>query len=56
VITDDVPAGALALGRGRQIVKENWTPGGAKTSSTKPKAKAALRKKAKKKSKSKTKR
>jgi len=24
VITDDVPAGALALGRGRQVVKENW--------------------------------
>jgi bifunctional UDP-N-acetylglucosamine pyrophosphorylase / glucosamine-1-phosphate N-acetyltransferase len=24
VITDDVPAGALALGRGRQVVKEGW--------------------------------
>jgi bifunctional UDP-N-acetylglucosamine pyrophosphorylase/glucosamine-1-phosphate N-acetyltransferase len=24
VITADVPAGALALGRGRQIVKEGW--------------------------------
>jgi bifunctional UDP-N-acetylglucosamine pyrophosphorylase/glucosamine-1-phosphate N-acetyltransferase len=24
VITDDVPAEALALGRGRQVVKENW--------------------------------
>ena len=25
VITRDVPAGALALGRGRQVVKEGWT-------------------------------
>jgi bifunctional UDP-N-acetylglucosamine pyrophosphorylase/glucosamine-1-phosphate N-acetyltransferase len=24
VITEDVPADALALGRGRQIVKEGW--------------------------------
>ena len=24
VITGDVPAGALALGRGRQVVKEGW--------------------------------
>ncbi|HZW47247.1 MAG TPA: DapH/DapD/GlmU-related protein, partial [Microvirga sp.] len=24
VITDDVPANALALGRGRQAVKEGW--------------------------------
>lgn len=24
VITDDVPSGALALGRGRQVVKEGW--------------------------------
>jgi bifunctional UDP-N-acetylglucosamine pyrophosphorylase/glucosamine-1-phosphate N-acetyltransferase len=24
VITDDVPAGALALGRGRQVVKDGW--------------------------------
>jgi bifunctional UDP-N-acetylglucosamine pyrophosphorylase/glucosamine-1-phosphate N-acetyltransferase len=24
VITEDVPAGALALGRGRQVVKEGW--------------------------------
>ena len=24
VITDDVPADALALGRGRQTVKEGW--------------------------------
>jgi bifunctional UDP-N-acetylglucosamine pyrophosphorylase / glucosamine-1-phosphate N-acetyltransferase len=23
-ITDDVPADALAIGRGRQIVKEGW--------------------------------
>ncbi len=25
VITQDVPAGALALGRGKQVVKEGWT-------------------------------
>lgn len=25
-LTQDVPAGALALGRARQLVKENWTP------------------------------
>jgi bifunctional UDP-N-acetylglucosamine pyrophosphorylase/glucosamine-1-phosphate N-acetyltransferase len=24
VITDDVPDGALALGRGRQVVKQDW--------------------------------
>jgi len=24
VITEDVPAQALALGRGRQVVKEGW--------------------------------
>src|SRR5262249_49356358 len=24
VITDDVPPNALALGRGRQVIKENW--------------------------------
>jgi len=24
VITEDVPSGALAIGRGRQVVKENW--------------------------------
>jgi bifunctional UDP-N-acetylglucosamine pyrophosphorylase/glucosamine-1-phosphate N-acetyltransferase len=24
VITEDVPADALALGRGRQVVKEGW--------------------------------
>ena len=24
VITEDVPDGALALGRGRQVVKEGW--------------------------------
>lgn len=28
VITDDVPAQALALGRARQVVKENWQPKG----------------------------
>ena len=27
VITDNVPAGALALGRGRQVVKADWSPG-----------------------------
>jgi bifunctional UDP-N-acetylglucosamine pyrophosphorylase/glucosamine-1-phosphate N-acetyltransferase len=27
VITDDVPEGALAIGRGRQVVKENWAAG-----------------------------
>lgn len=27
VITDDVPADALALGRGRQVVKEGWAAG-----------------------------
>ena len=26
VITDDVPAGALAIGRGRQVVKADWAP------------------------------
>jgi bifunctional UDP-N-acetylglucosamine pyrophosphorylase/glucosamine-1-phosphate N-acetyltransferase len=26
VITDDVPAGALALGRGRQVNKPGWKP------------------------------
>ncbi len=26
VITDDVPADALALGRGRQVNKAGWTP------------------------------
>jgi bifunctional UDP-N-acetylglucosamine pyrophosphorylase/glucosamine-1-phosphate N-acetyltransferase len=26
-LTDDVPAGALALGRARQVVKENWKAG-----------------------------
>jgi bifunctional UDP-N-acetylglucosamine pyrophosphorylase/glucosamine-1-phosphate N-acetyltransferase len=27
VITDNVPAGALALGRGRQVNKPDWKPG-----------------------------
>ena len=36
VITDDVPAGALALGRGRQVNKPGWTP--SKVSSAKPRA------------------
>jgi len=25
-LTKDVPAGSLALGRARQLEKENWTP------------------------------
>jgi bifunctional UDP-N-acetylglucosamine pyrophosphorylase/glucosamine-1-phosphate N-acetyltransferase len=29
-ITKDVPDGALALGRSRQVVKENWQPIGSK--------------------------
>jgi bifunctional UDP-N-acetylglucosamine pyrophosphorylase/glucosamine-1-phosphate N-acetyltransferase len=37
VITENVPAGALALGRGRQVNKAGWKPGGAKK---KPAAKA----------------
>jgi bifunctional UDP-N-acetylglucosamine pyrophosphorylase/glucosamine-1-phosphate N-acetyltransferase len=34
VITDDVPAGALAIGRGRQVNKPGWTA--ARTGTTKP--------------------
>jgi bifunctional UDP-N-acetylglucosamine pyrophosphorylase/glucosamine-1-phosphate N-acetyltransferase len=26
VITDDVPSGALAIGRGRQVIKKDWAP------------------------------
>ena len=50
VITDNVPAGALAIGRGRQVNKPNWAPGGAsqktapkstpKTAANKPKKKS----------------
>ena len=32
VITDDVPAEALALGRGRQVVKPGWVKGRKKDS------------------------
>jgi bifunctional UDP-N-acetylglucosamine pyrophosphorylase/glucosamine-1-phosphate N-acetyltransferase len=28
VITEDVPAGALAVGRGRQVIKRGWTKKG----------------------------
>ncbi len=31
VITENVPSGALALGRGRQVNKTDWKPGAAKT-------------------------
>jgi len=36
VITDDVPKGALAIGRGRQVVKADWAPGAKKTGTNKP--------------------
>jgi hypothetical protein len=38
VITDEVPSGALALGRARQVNKPGWAPGKA---GTKADAKAA---------------
>jgi bifunctional UDP-N-acetylglucosamine pyrophosphorylase/glucosamine-1-phosphate N-acetyltransferase len=49
VITDDVPARALALGRGRQVVKPGWAPGKTakaekplpKAAKTKPAAKSS---------------
>jgi len=46
VITDDVPAGALALGRGRQVNKMDWAAGkvGRKAAAKKP-IKAAPKKK-----------
>ncbi|MBV8835997.1 MAG: bifunctional UDP-N-acetylglucosamine diphosphorylase/glucosamine-1-phosphate N-acetyltransferase GlmU [Alphaproteobacteria bacterium] len=37
VITDNVPPGALAIGRGRQVIKQDWAPGQKKQ----PKAAAA---------------
>lgn len=52
VITDDVPPGALALGRGRQINKPGWKPQAARTKGTsagKPTPKAAKAKKSAKK-------
>jgi bifunctional UDP-N-acetylglucosamine pyrophosphorylase/glucosamine-1-phosphate N-acetyltransferase len=48
VITDDVPPGALALGRGRQVVKPDWASGTAKPAA-KSSAKAAAAKPAVKK-------
>jgi len=63
VITDNVPAGALAIGRGRQVIKPDWQPGSSKQSKTgaaKRKPKGAVKKVAAKKaparSKKKTKR
>jgi bifunctional UDP-N-acetylglucosamine pyrophosphorylase / glucosamine-1-phosphate N-acetyltransferase len=43
VITDDVPAGALAIGRGRQVNKSGWAKGAGK----KPAAKSPAKKLAK---------
>ena len=64
VITEDVPPGALAIGRGRQVVKADWAPGQTKppkaaAAKTKPKsaaAKKAVAGKAPAKAKKKTKR
>jgi bifunctional UDP-N-acetylglucosamine pyrophosphorylase/glucosamine-1-phosphate N-acetyltransferase len=58
VITDDVPKGALAIGRGRQVVKADWSPGAKKKAAPKPKPKVAAKvaAKAKSKTQSKTKR
>jgi bifunctional UDP-N-acetylglucosamine pyrophosphorylase/glucosamine-1-phosphate N-acetyltransferase len=63
VITDNVPAGALAIGRGRQVNKENWaarkvapapkTSDAKKPAAKKPAASAAPKKAAKKKTKTK---
>jgi len=56
VITDDVPAGALAIGRGRQVVKPDWGKGAgkptvkksaAKPTASKPATKKAAKKKPK---------
>jgi bifunctional UDP-N-acetylglucosamine pyrophosphorylase/glucosamine-1-phosphate N-acetyltransferase len=48
VITDDVPKGALAIGRGRQAVKLDWPPGSKKRAVPKAKPKALkVRKKSK---------
>ena len=42
VITENVPTGALALGRGRQVNKEGWAKGAAKSTATsEPKAAAS---------------
>jgi bifunctional UDP-N-acetylglucosamine pyrophosphorylase/glucosamine-1-phosphate N-acetyltransferase len=58
VITDNVPPGALALGRGRQVNKTGWAKGAsaksaAPTAPKKPAAKSPAKKPAKKKSKTK---
>jgi bifunctional UDP-N-acetylglucosamine pyrophosphorylase/glucosamine-1-phosphate N-acetyltransferase len=54
VITDNVPAGALALGRGRQVNKPDWKPGKTATkSAAKATPKAAKVKKVSKKAKTK---
>ena len=54
VITDNVPAGALALGRGRQVNKPDWKPGKTATKpAAKAKPKAAKAKKASNKAKTK---
>ena len=45
VITDNVPAGALAIGRGRQVVKPDWATRG-QAPAAKPPAKSAAAKKA----------
>ncbi|MEA2930360.1 MAG: bifunctional UDP-N-acetylglucosamine pyrophosphorylase / glucosamine-phosphate N-acetyltransferase, partial [Hyphomicrobiales bacterium] len=51
VITDDVPAGALAIGRGRQVNKTGWAKGAARTkpAAKKPAAKSPATKPARKK-------
>lgn len=51
VITDDVPARALAIGRGRQVNKIDWAKGAAKSKAAakKPAAKSPAKKPAKKK-------
>ena len=58
VITDDVPKGALAIGRGRQVVKPDWKPGATKNPEVKSRPKTAAKRIAKltAKPKSKTKR
>jgi bifunctional UDP-N-acetylglucosamine pyrophosphorylase/glucosamine-1-phosphate N-acetyltransferase len=50
VIVADVPADALALGRGKQVVKKNWVKQGAKqkAKATPAKQKSAKRKAGKK--------
>ena len=54
VITDDVPAGALAIGRGRQVNKPGWAKGAkTKAAAARPAAKSPAKKPARKKSKTK---